>query len=457
MSQAYCGERISKHLIRDNAGFLIALSQPLWRSGWQQYRMSEIDPSSGDDSMVDVYRPPEEVCSAATIASAEGKPITMRHPARFLDSNTVGWSSKGHIQGVRVGPRDENGDITVIGDLHIQDGDLAEKVLSNQLREISMGYTYDTNDGPREGTLEQTNLRMNHCAIVESGRAETTYITDSRGNMSKAKDSKLKQVLDALGDFVKKYSGTKDEEAECNCGGKKQHSDACPCYGKEADDDLGDIAESVSPEGASIGNSIAEGKLGPLTGDDDDDGPSIMNSVMSGAVTAAMLADESAEEMEQQYERTGGPERKLKAFTEVIPSKGSGEGTFVNPVSAKDARTALQNLNDPALRKLVKAQGHTAIDAYNRAYRIIRQQVVASERYEHVLATDSRSRRKADAADFEAQAAKFHGQAIKLHADVNSVEEHRAEDARQPEESFEEMAARYGKEAQERFMPKKRR
>jgi hypothetical protein len=211
MANAYCGERISTHLIRDNAGFLVAISQPIARSGWQQYKASELDPTSGDDSMVDVYRPPEEVTSAATIASAEGKPITMRHPAKFLDRNTVGWSSRGHIQNVRVGPRDEDGNITLVADLHIHDGSLIDQILSKNLREISMGYTYDCDDGPRDGTYTQRKIRMNHCAVVESGRAGTTYITDSKDS-DDMDNAKLDRLCDLLEQFLKMRGCAEDDE-----------------------------------------------------------------------------------------------------------------------------------------------------------------------------------------------------------------------------------------------------
>jgi hypothetical protein len=270
---------------------------------------------------------------------------------------------------------------------------------------------------------------VNHIAVVEDGRAGTSKIMDSRGNMSKAKDSKLKQVLDALGDFVKKYAGGQDEQPECTCGGKKQHSDACACYQAEDGEPWEEATtDPDKPEGSSGSSSGASGEV-----KEEEVSPEEMAAKKR---KAAMADDETAEEMEEEYERTGGPERKLKGFTNVTPTEGSGKGSFVNPVSAKDARTALQNLNNPALRKLVKAQGHTAIDAYNKAYRAIRQQIVASEQYERVLAADSRSRRRSEAADFEAQAARFHGKAIRLHQPPNSMDE---DDTRLGADSREEV------------------
>jgi hypothetical protein len=343
--------------------------------------MSEIDPACGDDSMIDVYRPPEEVTSAATIASAEGKPITMRHPPKFLDSNTVGWSSKGHIQNVRVGSRDKNGNVTLIADLHIHDGSLIDQILSKNLRDISMGYLYSTGDGPREGTLCQRAIRMNHCAVVESGRAGTTYITDANEeNMDNAKLDRLCDLLEKL--LQQSGSGIEEEE--------------------------GEAAEDEDPEA--------------------------------------------------EYELTGKErrERPNDFGHKVIPvASGSAAGN-VNPLSAKDARAALQSLRN--LRGFIEANGdRKAIDAYNQAIKTIKAQIALGDGFNsRSSAYDSRSRRQTDAADFERSAARFHGKTIKVHGEL-PADNHRGEDSREREESFDEAVARVRQEQIDRWTPKRRR
>lgn len=425
MAQAYCGERISKHLIRDNAGFLIALSQPICRSGWQPYKMSEIDPGCGDDSMIDVYRPPDEVTSPATIASAEGKPITMRHPPKFLDSNTVGWSSRGHIQNVRVGPRDENGDVTLIADLHIHDGSLIDQILSKNLRDISMGYLYSTDDGPREGTLCQREIRMNHCAVVESGRAGTTYIADA----SPQKDGDIdvtqeqyERLCNLLEKLLKQNGLSEDAECDCDMPGGK-HTKDCPCYGKAKDDF----------PGAATGKAVAEGHVGEAAGNIAESVGNVVSGV-AGLAGAAMGAD-------------------------LIPVSGKGAEGNVNPVSARDARAALQHLRN--LRGFIEANGdRKAIDAYNKAIKAVKYQIQLGEGFDSRSAFDSRSlrsRREAEAAQFERNAARFHGKVIKLHQEPNTSDEHRGEDERDREETFDEAVARVRREQIEKWTPKRRR
>lgn len=217
MARAYYADRISPNMARTPERFLILLGQTIGRSGWQQYYANEIDKGSGSNGMVEVYRSPAEVVNPQHIASLEGKPVTMRHPARFVDSTTASYAGMGHLQNVRVGPRDRDGNITLVADIHIHDDALIEMILSKQLRSISLGYTYDLDDGPREGTYQQRNLVGNHCAIVESGRAgKATYITDASpeggDDMDGKKIDRLCELLEKL--LAQRESNDSDEDGD---------------------------------------------------------------------------------------------------------------------------------------------------------------------------------------------------------------------------------------------------
>jgi hypothetical protein len=424
MSQSYCAVRISEHMARDANGTLICLSAPICRSGYQTYKASEVDPESGDDTEVDILRPVSEVTSPATIASFEGVDLTLHHPAKFVTPDTHAWSALGHAQNVRIGPKDEDGNVQLVADLFVKDKTLQEAI-ERGVRDLSCGYRYDLVE-LSDGTWAQVNIRGNHIAVVENGRAGTSKIMDSKdGDMDGKK-------LDRLCTILEKLLPSQSQDAECNCGGKSQHSDACPCYGKEAkDDEPWEEAEgSMQPEGNPTEES---------------------SESMSGSESE----DETAEEAEAQYERAGGPERKLKGFTNLIPTEGSGKGGFVNPVAARDA---LQNLRN--IRALVQRNGSDRqIRSYNAAVRLVKEQIALGEGFNpRSSAFDSKSRRRAESADFEARAARFHGRAIKLHAGVNTVEdEHRAEDMRQPEESFDEAVERVRQKQIARWTPKRRR
>src|ERR1700720_3429945 len=111
MAQAYCATRISPHMAKTAEGFLICLGAPVCRSGYQTYRVSEVDPTMNDDSEIDIYRPVGEVTSPSAVASIEGCSITRNHPARFLDPENHSWAAGGgHAQNARVSPaRDKDG------------------------------------------------------------------------------------------------------------------------------------------------------------------------------------------------------------------------------------------------------------------------------------------------------------------------------------------------------------
>ena len=78
----------------------------------------------------------------------------------------------------RVGPLDENGNVTAIADLNIKDAGLMEKVKDGVWREVSIGYRLDLLKDAK-GRYVQRNLIVNHCAIVEHGRGGTTKILDA--------------------------------------------------------------------------------------------------------------------------------------------------------------------------------------------------------------------------------------------------------------------------------------
>jgi hypothetical protein len=444
MSQSYCAVRISEHMARDANGTLICLSAPICRSGYQTYKANEVDPQSGDDSEVDILRPVSEVTSPATIASFEGVDLTLRHPATFVTPDTHSWSALGHAQNVRIGPNDEDGNVQLVADLFIKDRSLQEAI-ERGVRDLSCGYRYDLVQ-LSNGDWAQVNIRGNHIAVVENGRAGTSKIMDSKdGDMDG-------QKLDRLCDLLEKLLPSQSQDAECNCGGKKQHSDACPCYDKEAVD--GPIDKAA--EGMATGNLSELSEAG--------------EEMTSGAVEKAagmvgsLMDDDPDGNLDPQYtksarvnNREGQPE--MGNFTPVRSNPNNaktGATGNVNPVAARDA---LQSLANPSLRAAVRAGGKKVIDAYNATVRGLRTQLRAGNGG-RALGTDginSSSRRKADAASFEASAAKFHGKAIKLHADVNAADEHRGEDAQQPEESFDEAVERVRREQIERWTPKRRR
>lgn len=198
---SYYGHPLSPNQLETGEGFLICRNVPIARTGQQEYLGTEIGLDS--DNVVEVFRPPEEVFSKAAIASFEGKPVTDDHPSELVTPENVVLYSKGHAQNVREGSGEWEG--YLIADLHIQDADLIEKIKKRGKREISCGYecTYEDNG---DGTFTQREIRGNHVAVVDQGRAgKKAAIMDSnkkqtqKAKSPERKNMKNKSILELFG------------------------------------------------------------------------------------------------------------------------------------------------------------------------------------------------------------------------------------------------------------------
>lgn len=113
-------------------------------------------------------RLPEHVFDKESLASYVGKPVIITHNAGSIDKNNVMKEIVGTI--LSEGYQDGN-DVRckiVIHDI--------DKVKKMPYRELSLGYSLDLIEEPGEWNGEhydaiQTNIRINHLAIVESARA----------------------------------------------------------------------------------------------------------------------------------------------------------------------------------------------------------------------------------------------------------------------------------------------
>ncbi len=237
MAKAYYGTRISAHMTRTPEGYLIAHDVPLGRTGWQEYKGSEL--GLDHDNPVQVFRPEEEVFAPEALASLEGKTVTDNHPPEWVSPSNENAYHKGHVQNVRRGTGEFSD--TVMGDLHIKDSGLISKVENGQ-RQISIGY--DCLWEPQEdGTYIQRQIRANHTAVVPDGRAgDRIAIRDAApgrkeernlnmGTLFKkifgmgmkefAKDAKPEELAEAM-----EYAKKGEEKSEKDDKGKDKAKDA---------------------------------------------------------------------------------------------------------------------------------------------------------------------------------------------------------------------------------------
>jgi hypothetical protein len=123
------------------------------------------------------WRPPEQVFDAASMKSLEGAPITRRHPSEMVRADNYRDHTRGQVgQDVR---KDAD---KLAATVFIQDAELVSDVERGDMREVSCGYDCTVLDqsgvvpdgqpdaGKRYDRV-QTNIRYNHVAVLERGRA----------------------------------------------------------------------------------------------------------------------------------------------------------------------------------------------------------------------------------------------------------------------------------------------
>ena len=169
-------ERIGQHRYKTPEGYLVCTDAILARTGKQEYKRGEIFGDSEDsEEMIEVDRKPEEVFSEKTLASFENKPITVEHPD--VDVNPANYKdySVGFVRDVHKGKT--NGQDVILGTLVITDKETIEEIENGEHTDLSCGYDCDIDD---VNNPQQKNIRGNHVALCQEGRAGIARIVDSK-------------------------------------------------------------------------------------------------------------------------------------------------------------------------------------------------------------------------------------------------------------------------------------
>jgi hypothetical protein len=145
------------------------------RVGHYEYTGRDVDPDNQyglrDEAVVRVARYSEDVHDPVSAHSFIGKPITDDHPRDAVTRDN--W--RDHARGTVMGAKWEEGGYLAF-DLMLTDGLAIDKVKAGK-RELSNGYSCDLVHGEFIATdgvacqFKQTNIRGNHVAIVDKGRA----------------------------------------------------------------------------------------------------------------------------------------------------------------------------------------------------------------------------------------------------------------------------------------------
>ena len=170
-------EKLSEHKYKTAEGYLICTDAILARTGKQSYTKDELF-GDGDNTEVNVDRPYDQVMNAKTIASFENKPITFDHPDEDVNVGNYKSYAIGYVRDVHQG-KTKDGEDVIMGNLVITDQDAINAIEEGSHTDLSCGYDCDIVDAGN-GNYAQNNIRGNHVALCEQGRAGIAHIVDSK-------------------------------------------------------------------------------------------------------------------------------------------------------------------------------------------------------------------------------------------------------------------------------------
>lgn len=203
-------------------------------------------------------RLPEHVFDKKSLASYAGKPVIITHEAGSIDKDNVMKEIVGTILSEGFQDGSDVRCKIVIHDI--------DKVKKTPYRELSLGYNLDLIEEPGEWNGEpydaiQTNIRINHLAIVESARAGEQSHLNLDGKKVELDDKKSKggnRKMDGNSTRKDSVAMTPEELVEAinqYKAGAKPAGEAAP----EPAGESGAAAEAIPEEkdGAGIGEPAA--------------------------------------------------------------------------------------------------------------------------------------------------------------------------------------------------------
>lgn len=305
-------------------GFLVCVGVPIARTGEMEYGRNETPIEPGPDGITLISREEKEVFRPETIASFQGKAITISHPAEFVSPENWSRLSKGILQNVRRGEGDTKDDL--IADLLITDR-MAIALVKNGLREVSCGYEANyTQTGEGQGV--QTEIIGNHLALVEEGRAGSAYaINDHKGvsDMGKLK-AKIQSIFSKAQDEALKLV-----EDESGKAGKTDDKKAAVVTDADKEDKKDDAKDEADKEDKKDDAKDAEG---------DADAKDAMAGAYDEVVQMVKDLTEKVAKLGESGKPSGDADKEDKVDEKKDDSKDEGTGSVEERLSAIEAALA---------------------------------------------------------------------------------------------------------------------
>lgn len=164
--------KISDNLdYHENEGFLYCYNVIMGRTGVQKYRAYELGLTGND--IIDVYRDEKDVFHEDTLKSLIGKSVVYNHPVEGdVTSKNYKMLEAGTVLDVW-----RDGD-NIVGNIVVKD-ETTIQAIQDGVRELSLGYNAKIVE--EDGKYYQKEIRMNHLAVLEAGRAGNARIIDKKG------------------------------------------------------------------------------------------------------------------------------------------------------------------------------------------------------------------------------------------------------------------------------------
>ncbi len=318
----YTPGKLSENIRETPEGFLLCLAVPIARTGWQVYSKDELPVlEPGPDGTIRVFRSPKEVLRAETIASFQGKSITIRHPKDFVAPDNWQELTHGMAQNVRPGGKGEDGEDCLISDLLITDH-MAIGLVKNGLREVSCGYEADYEQtGEGEGAV--SNIIGNHVALVEEGRAGSSYaINDHKGKADMDAKKMIERLKAKFGaKVVDEAMEEKKEEKTGDEGANPTASNVSYDEVKKSIDALGEMVKGLMKKDEAPSATATNAAPVEVVAKDEPAPAASMEDRMKALETAvAKLLESNAPSVDESYEA------RVRAYEKEGMSRSDAQG-----------------------------------------------------------------------------------------------------------------------------------
>lgn len=238
-------------------GYLLCRDVPVARTGDMTYAPGEVPIAPGPDGLIHITRDADEVFHPDTLASCEGKSVTVAHPTDFVNPDNVDELEVGSMMNIRRGAGIDSD--LILADLLIKRRVGIDAVLKHGVEQVSLGYDADYQQvSPGRGV--QRGILVNHVALVPRGRCGPRCEIGDEETVMPTPEKKP-SWLDGLKAFIKDAEAETETDAEKEARLKKEKEDAEEKEKAKTGDALSLILQKLTTLDADV-QALKRGKAG---------------------------------------------------------------------------------------------------------------------------------------------------------------------------------------------------